>query len=152
MMKKANIVLALVCGSLMASAMLLATGCSQLGLACTQIACHDQVLISIHGLEANQLYEAEIETADQTIRCTIDTGEDTHEDMRMSCDNVLLYFSQPGEASITLASTPDSVAITILQNGTVITQDVVAPDYHEVAPNGEACGPICDQAEISLAL
>jgi hypothetical protein len=152
MMKKTNIVLTLFWASLMIPTLLLASGCDRPEAACTLIGCDDQVTIAIHGLEANQFYEVEIATADEIIQCTIDTSEGTNEDMRMLCDKVLLYYSQMNDAYITLTDTPDPVTITILQNGTAIVEDEARPDYHEVAPNGVGCDPICLQATISVEL
>lgn len=141
--------MAFVWGSMMAPSLLLASGCTGLGVGCTEVGCDDQASISIRGIEANQSYAVEIETDDGTIQCTIDTSDE----MRITCDdNNLFYGSQMDTAYIYLTGTPDRVAITVRQNGTVITQDEVRPDYDQVAPNGEACGPICMQTEIPIEL
>jgi hypothetical protein len=139
-------------GSLMAPAMLLASGCNGFGLACTQIGCDDGVSVLIRGLELNQSYEVDVATADAIIKCTIDTDDAATQQMRMQCDQSLFYFSQMDDAHIEVANTPERVEITVRQNGTMILQDEVTPDYDEVAPNGEACGPICLHAEVPVQL
>jgi hypothetical protein len=148
MTTKTRIIMALIWSSLMAPAILLASGCNRLGLSCTQVGCNDQVSVSLRGLEADQFYEVEIATADDIILCTIDTSVQ----MSVTCDDVLFYSIDRGTASIALIGTPDSVAITVQESGTVIAQEEVRPDYDEVAPNGRACGPICEQAEIPVEL
>jgi hypothetical protein len=153
MMKKTQILFgAVVWGFLIVPAILLASGCDRFGLVCTQIGCDDGVNISIRGLEVNQSYEVDLETADETIKCTIDMSEDTTDDARMTCDRSLFYFSRMDGAHIELAGTPERVAITVRQNGAMIVQDEVAPEYQEFAPNGEACGPICLQDAITVEL
>lgn len=141
-MKTGNII-AILAWRCLISTTLLANGCG-----CTQAACEDGANISIRGLEIDQLYEVEVETEIDTILCTIDTSGQT----LITCDKALFYFSQMDGAYIGLQGTPDRVAITVRQNGDVIAEDEVSPNYDEVAPNGELCGPVCDHAEITFAL
>lgn len=153
MIKKMHIVVrAVVWGSLMALSVLLTSGCTWFGLMCTEVGCNDAVDISIRGLEANQLYQIEVKAADATIKCTIDTSDATNEDMRMTCDTILFYYSQIDDAYLQVPGTPSLVSITVWQSGTMIVQDEVSPDYHELAPNGEACGPVCRTADIPIEL
>ena len=132
----------------MAPAILIASGCTSLGLNCTQVGCEDQVSVSLRGLEADRFYEVEITTEDDIILCTIDTGVE----MSVTCDDVLYYDIDRGTAFIALSGAPDSVAITVQESGTVIAQEEVRHDYDETAPNGRACGPICLRAEIPVEL
>jgi hypothetical protein len=74
MTTKTRIITALLWSSLMAPAIVLASGCNWLGLSCTQVGCDDQVSVSLRGLEADQFYEVEIATEDDIILCTIDTS------------------------------------------------------------------------------
>jgi hypothetical protein len=150
MRNKTTVMIALASASLAFLAVVLASGCTWLGLVCTQIGCDDEVSVSIRGLETDQFYDVELDTGTQTIHCTIDTSQSSY--MRIQCVDDLYSYSQRDEASIHIAGTPDSVAITILKNGTVIAEDVVRPEYDEVAPNGRACGPICVQARIPIEL
>ena len=139
-------------GSLMVPSVLLASGCTLIGLNCTQIGCLNRAAVSIGGLEANQLYEVNIETEDATVKCTIDTTDGLSEDLRMRCDNAITYFTQAGSARIDVEDTPDQLAITVRQNGATIAQEDVVPEYRRSAPNGEACGPICHDAEVPIEL
>jgi hypothetical protein len=139
--------------SLMVPAVLLASGCTMLGLNCTEVGCLYGATIAIRGLEANQSYEVNVETTNETIKCTIDTRQDMDGFVQMSCgDDVPSYFSQVDSAQISLDDTPDRVAITVRQNGAVVAQDDVTPVYQRSAPNGEACGPVCHHAEIPVEL
>lgn len=141
-MKTGNII-AILAWSCLIPATLLASGCG-----CTQAGCEDGASISIRGFETNQLYEVEIETEIESILCTIDTNGET----LITCDKAQYFFSEANDALIGLHGTPDRVAITVRQNGDVIAEDEVNPDYDEVAPNGEFCGPVCQHAEIPFVL
>jgi hypothetical protein len=148
MNKKTLVVSALVWCSLMFPALLLASGCIELG--CTLAGCEDQVNVVIHRIQADQSYEVEIEADSGTVvKCTIDDSLDTG----IACsDNVLLYGRQLDRAEITLFEAPERVAVTVRQSETVLVQEEVTPSYAEVAPNGETCGPVCRQAEAHVVL
>lgn len=144
---------AVIWGSLMAPTLLLASGCNWLALGgCTQAGCLEGVTVSVLGLEADQSYVVEVETPEETVKCTLDTSVNMDGFHQMSCDNSLSYFSQLDSAQIDLDGRPDSVVITVRQAGTVILQDGAVPEYDRSAPNGEACGPICYHANVSVAL
>jgi hypothetical protein len=147
MNKKTLIVSALVWCSLMFPALLLASGCIELG--CTLADCSDQASIVLHRLEADQSYEVEIEADDGTIvTCTIDDSGETGID----CSNTLSYYRQLDRAHIALLGAPERVAVTVRQGETVLHQEEVTPSYDEFAPNGETCGPVCRQAEAHVVL
>jgi hypothetical protein len=151
MHKKTLIVSALVWCSLMFPALLLASGCIELG--CTLAGCEDQVNIVIHRIQADQSYEAEIESEDGTIiKCTIDDSLETGIVCGDNSDNVLLYGRQLDRAEITLFGAPERVAVTVWQSDTVLLQEEVTPSYEEFAPNGETCGPVCRQADAHVVL
>jgi hypothetical protein len=147
MKTKTHLLTAFVLSALTASFILLASGCWFV-LGCTQIDCADQASIWITGLPIGQAYEIELETPEAIIQCAIaPDGE-----MRITCDSYLYYDSYMDEARLSIPGTPDRVAITVRQNGAVLAQEEVIPDYVESAPNGETCGPICHQASIVVAL
>jgi hypothetical protein len=152
MLKSTRILSTVIWGSMMVPSLLLASGCTLLGLTCTDVGCLNRAAVSIGGLEANQLYEVNIATEDTAIKCTIDTSEGLSEDLRIRCDNAIFYFSQADSARIDVDDMPDQVAITVRQNGATIAQEDVVPEYRRSAPNGEACGPICYDAEIPVEL
>lgn len=149
MMKKTHLLVVLVCGALMGLGAVLASGCLGLpGLACTQIGCIDEASIWLRGLEPDHAYEITVETGDESSHCTIDTSEG----LSMTCDGSTFYSSRLDEARIGIPETPESLAITVWQDGAMIAQDVVMPEYQELAPNGRECGPICLQATIPFDL
>lgn len=129
----------------MITSLLLASGCT---LGCTQAGCDDGTNVSIHGLEAGHRYEIDIATEDAFVQCTVVTSDA----FSVTCDNALYYGGQLPEVYIDLDGTPARVAITVRQDGLVIADDEGSPDYRSVAPNGEACGPVCRRGEVALAL
>ena len=147
MNKKTQIVSALIWGSLMVPALLLASGCIELG--CTLAHCEDQSTIVIHKIQDDQVYEVAIETGEATIQCTIDKSLE----FGITCDGNVLYSNrQLDTADIAIHGAPGQIIVTVWQDGTMIAQDELMPDYDEFAPNGESCGPVCRQATTHVVL
>ena len=113
-------------------------------LMCTEIGCNDQVSIWLRGLEAGHAYEVTIESTDDSVHCSIDTSEG----LRGRCGNEEFYTDFRDDTPIAFQGAPESLTITVRQDGAVIAQDTIMPAYQELAPNGRECGPICLQDEI----
>lgn len=138
-MKQSKLVKALVWGSLLAPSILLAAGCTWLGLACTQVACYDEATVTIVGLTTDQLYKIELETEDGVVGCAMTPGAA----QGITCNGSIFYGREQDEAWISIEGTPERIAVTVWQGDVVIHQEETEPDYDKNAPNGEACGPVC---------
>jgi hypothetical protein len=57
-----------------------------------------------------------------------------------------------GFGDIHFSTTPKDVAVKIIRNGKTIGEGKWQPHYQKLAPNGEACGPICQHARVELEL
>jgi hypothetical protein len=149
MMKKTRVFSAVLWASLLTPAALLASGC-QIG--CTQAGCLAGVTIDINGFESDQAYSLDIETPDETIKCTLPAGVDMNGTRSMQCDDLTIIFTEEYGALIDIEDNPDRVEITVRQGDTVVAEHDVEPTYRRSAPNGESCGPICHHADIPVQL
>lgn len=167
MMKKprviSTVISAIFSASLLSPVALFASGCQSEGevqplasdctLDCSLAGCPPGVSIRMQGFELDQAYSVDIKTAEETVQCTLPAGVDEYGVRSMKCNNMTsIAVSEEHGTPFEIRDNPIRVEITIRQGDTVVVQEDIEPTYLRSAPNGEACGPICHSAEISIQL
>lgn len=137
-------------------------GCSGVhdgSLVCTDMGCEDGLSVDFSLTEPGA-YAIEIVADGDTITCTGSLPLPPCEQGGTSCSapGVLLMASgcalpaadhSLGGVMISGAH-PTAVEIVVSRDGAELRRQSFTPTYQRVAPNGEACGPICDQASVTL--
>lgn len=145
--------------SLVASSML--AGCIGTGpgeTSCTLMACEDGVTIDFAGggATAQGKYDFDIVADGQKITCTATLPLPPCASVMTSCSaagvgliesGCALPPAQHSLAGLTFTGVhPTSIAVTVKRDGAQIAMHSFTLAYQRVAPNGEECGPVCEQA------
>ncbi len=118
---------------------------------CTNVGCIDGVAVELRGFQLGSTYDITITTADQSITCTLDARTQSLDTVSGSCTSPIDV--RVGDTpSIFLESTPESMTIEVQRDATLVADMEVSPDYDKLAPNGESCGPVCDNASVQVDL
>ncbi len=123
-------------------------------LDCTQIGCTDGLEIEVSPTFSTQAeYGAVIVADGETITCTAVLPLPS--DGGSSCDAEGVWWGTSGSAldesehmllGWYLPSGPAEVSISVTRDGEEVLSAELVPEYEELAPNGEDCGPICTWA------
>lgn len=118
------------------------------GQACTDIGCagHGLDLVFDGDLAANSTLQIDIAVIEQglepspVIHCELSNAAGSEQ---LLC-NSYLSVSESGSRTLhTHEILLDMVRVTISSNGTVVSEQTVAPTYTHTTPNGSECGPVC---------
>ena len=123
------------------------TGCAQ-QVACTTIGCSSQVVVDVHALSGR--------IGDKPFQATLCVGDDCQMQAGQLSGNaamitVVKQFGVNGGPSFD-PTKPVAVTLRVLtRDGATVADAKGSVTLHPVAPNGQACGPICYQAAMSLS-
>jgi hypothetical protein len=149
-------------------ALLLACVCCSDTLDCTAAGCIDGLSITLSRSSASQevanplpagAYEIELSLDDTLIRC----HRSIPEELPLDCNTVPIIVERLVSMSsgmtlgfnVEVRQTPRVVNALVRYQGSMLAQATFSPEYRKIAPNGEACGPICHSAPremLTLAL
>ena len=139
------------------------TGCSGAdagSVACTDMGCEDGLSVDFSLTEPGD-YTVEIVADGQTITCSATLPLPPCDRGGASCSapGVLLMASgcalpasNHSLGGVMLSGAhPETVEVVVSRDGNEERRQSFTPTYQRVAPNGEACGPICNQATVTLS-
>jgi hypothetical protein len=127
---------------------------------CTAAGCLDGVTISMSeppgALTSREpfpdgAYEIELALDGTTVTC----HRTIPQELPLDCTSapVIVHSVSPTSSAGTVAfdvevrQTPGVVSAIVRHQGSVLGQGSFTPEYRKVAPNGEACGPVCNFAQ-----
>lgn len=113
---------------------LLVAGCTRLSDVCTLIYCSNSLTVHLAQAPAGA-YTIEVFTQPAGPRYVF------------TCANA----AQCGSSAEFADFTPDQVTVRVT-TAAGTRDEVVTPHYSENRPNGSGCGPVCKQAEVTVAL
>lgn len=130
------------------------------GQACTEIGCTDGLGIGFSFTEPGA-YAFQIVADGATITCSATLPLPPCEQAGATCSSPQAVLSASGcalpesqhslEGLMLDGQHPASVEVVVERDGAELVRRTFTPQYQRVAPNGEACGPICHQASVQLA-
>jgi hypothetical protein len=139
---------------------LLGCGGDELGGECTLIGCADGLTIEFLQQQPGA-YTVELVADGETITCNATLPLPACSELPSeSCSrsDVTLFQSgcglEPLHHSIngvSFTGNPSTVEIRVERDGTEVASDTFEPAYQRSAPNGEECGPICNNATVTLS-
>lgn len=129
---------------------------------CTQIGCEDGLTIEFSAKQPGA-YTFDIVADGQTITCNATLPlPPCSSPPTPNCSVAGVSLTESGCALVPSAHSleglyfydmhPKSVEVTVLRDGAEVARQTFAPAYKTVAPNGVECGPVCEQATVSLAV
>jgi hypothetical protein len=120
---------------------------------CSEADCIDGIDISLVRDDwAPGSYVVELDMDGTDVECTATVPSDVSESC--SDDDVELITGPNGEiiAVEIMSAQAETVTIQVLQDGVSIGSADIQPEYQQIAPNGEECGPICSFAMAEVVL
>ncbi len=137
--------------SIVALALLLGAGSSCASQTCTEVACDDTLTFHFdEKVPRDYTLTVEIAGKTGTADCTSAALSDTSAELLANLSGELDFGVSCGPDFVSLFSSPGNVAIVIeFSDGTTTNADA-KPVYEENRPNGEDCGPVCDQASFDI--
>jgi hypothetical protein len=129
--------------------------------ACTGIGCVDGLSVDFsRPLRESGAYRITLELDGERVTCEATLPfASCSADGGCSSPDVLLLRSGcalPAQAheltGIQVKSAPVRARIVVERAGVAVADEEFAPSYVRSQPNGEGCGPICEQARVSLAV
>jgi hypothetical protein len=128
-------------------------------MACTDMGCDDGLSVDFSLTEPGD-YSIEVIADGESVTCTGTLPLLPCEQGGVSCSAPHVMLGASGcalsEAEhalgglIIAGAHPASVEVIVSRDGTELGRQTFSPSYVRVAPNGEACGPICEQANVEL--
>jgi hypothetical protein len=143
---------------------LLAVSCSNgggPGRECTGIGCQSGLTVAFSPpLRQAGTYAFSVEVDGQSVDCeTTLPFSSCSGTSACSAANVLLGRSgcalpadQHEVTNLRVLAVARTVGVTIERNGSQVAAETFTPSYVRSQPNGEGCGPICEQADVSIAV
>ncbi len=136
-------------------------------LACTLIGCSDGLTIELQRTTRWSAgdYRIDLVVDGVNVACETRITDDPCDEEATSCTagtQVRLATARPFECatpptmnnvpSIYIDKAAAEVKLSVKHDGAELASESIAPRYDAVTPNGPACGPICRQARIPVAL
>ena len=118
--------------------------------ACTLIGCDDGLFATLrHDGLPDGNYQIQLIDADtDTLAFGCDFGVVNGQVEDADC----LVSQRPGALDVILPLGVDNAQIDVLLDGTLVASHTEAPDYQQLYPNGEECGPVCTQGSVTFDL
>lgn len=140
----------------LAVATLLLSGCDLVATECTEIGCVDQVVVSFEPLQLRPgHYLLRLAAPDDEVVCDFTLPAEPNAPIECSREPfAMLYLSGPTTlASIEYWATPETLTVELSRDALqLMPSQPLRPAYQTSRPNGEACEPICESANVSIDL
>ncbi len=114
--------------------------------ACTEIGCEDQLSIQASSALGSR-FGAEITMDGATVSVACDIPADAvGAQAEVTGSSTLIVDCVPD--GIVIHDLPDELGVRFLdEDGTVLGEAALTPAYDTLYPNGEECGPVCEQGD-----
>jgi len=125
------------------------SGCTE---ECTEVGCTDSITVTFdRDIPRDYTVEITFNGVKGTADCTQATNPGNEEvEVPVSGLDGNTLLCRPNGAL--LQGAPEEVVFTFTFAGGGVAEVALAPKYNSVTPNGEECGPVCDQSEVEVAL
>jgi hypothetical protein len=143
--------IALAAATLAGASLVGLAGCKWLGLSCTQVACFDGAELTV--------FDADDQALDR-FRGVVRFEDDRELEFVCAAGQGESGVSGSSFADVWCSGNRVDIHAPIAPVEVIVESDVadeastvdLRPALHEVAPNGEACGPVCLRAEVDVRL
>ena len=102
----------------------------------------------------NVVADGEVTTCGATLPlppCDQPAGGCSRQSVTLGLSGCALPAAEHSLEGISLAGVhPTTIEVFVTRDGEEIAHQTFSPTYQTVAPNGEACGPVCSQATVTL--
>ncbi|MCB9758921.1 MAG: hypothetical protein H6739_03705 [Alphaproteobacteria bacterium] len=130
------------------------------GLACTDIGCIDglEIRFETDGWPAGRYVVAlDLDGATETCTATLPFGDSPDDgcdgEASLSLIGTRLPAAQQAIGGVWLTRTDlSAVGLTLSRDDAVLVETTLTPEYETLAPNGEACGPVCRYASEAVVV